>query len=74
MMPGLALRRARLLAQLSARPPAYVLIGVNDRNGMEPSDSAAELRAFPQLQRIVQARYAMDRRIGDFLLMRRRTM
>jgi len=71
-IPGLAERRADLMRRLRADPPAYILIGTNDRNGFEPETSSASLLQFAPLATFVQDGYEPETRIGRFIVARRK--
>ncbi len=71
MIPGLDERRAELMRRLRADPPAYVLIGRNDRNGFEPETSMMSLTRFTELAAFVRSQYHPEIEIGNFLVVRR---
>lgn len=68
----LHLRRAAFMDQLRRTNPAYILIGLQDPNSFEPLDSYRQMLRFPAFRQYVRAYYEKDRRIGHFLLMRRK--
>ncbi|UCF66304.1 MAG: hypothetical protein JSV80_10945, partial [Acidobacteriota bacterium] len=61
-------RRERFIERLQRDPPAYILVGTNDRNGFEPEDSLTQMLRFPELRSIVQTHYKETTRIGRFVL------
>jgi hypothetical protein len=65
-------RRRDLLALFETRPPDWVVVVHGDASGLEPSDSAAELRAFPELAACLETRYWAQTRTASFALFRRR--
>jgi hypothetical protein len=71
MIPGLEDRRAELMRRLEADPPAYILVGRNDRNGFEPQDSIEGMLAFAAFFRFVDTRYREETKIGRFVVLRR---
>jgi len=70
--PGLETRRNAFLNRLHREPPAYILIGLNDPNGFEPTDSYTQLRAFPPFNTYVARHYTLERRTPHFLIARRK--
>jgi hypothetical protein len=73
LIPGLETRRAELLARLQRDPPAYVLVGRNDRNGFEPLDSQTSLKRFVALNELIERDYAIETTIGSFVILRRKS-
>jgi len=69
---GLPSRRTAFMERLRRTKPAYILIGLQDPNGFEPLDSYRQMLRFPVFRKYVRAYYEKDRRIGHFLLMRRK--
>lgn len=70
-LPGLELRRRDLIARVEGERPRFIVVGTHDQSQYEPTDSLAELGAFPELARIVAADYTLDAKIGPFLAYRR---
>jgi 4-amino-4-deoxy-L-arabinose transferase-like glycosyltransferase len=70
-IPGLAARRAELMARLRRDPPRYIVVGRGDANGFEPEDSATSLQQFTELRDLVAADYRLETDIGRFLVYRR---
>jgi hypothetical protein len=70
--PGLPLRRAAFMERIRHLTPAYILIGLEDPNGFEPLDSYRQMLRYPAFRGYVSAYYERDRRIGHFLLLRKR--
>jgi hypothetical protein len=68
---SLSARRDDFLAALERHPPAVILVGTNDANGFEPTDSTTELEQFPPLRERVEREYRADSPIGAFLVYRR---
>jgi hypothetical protein len=73
MWPGLDERRARLMDRLGRDPPAYVLVGVGDRNGFEPMDSYTSMMQLPPLRRMLQDGYTLEPPLGRFMVYRRQS-
>jgi len=71
MWPGVDERRVRFMERLRAEPPLYILIGRNDSNGFEPSDSYATMTRFRELRDFVEQGYHPETQIGRFLVCRR---
>ena len=69
---GLEDRRARFIERLRETPPAYIIVGVGDRNGFEPLDGVAEMARFPAFRDIVIGSYEPAKRIGNFFVYQRR--
>lgn len=65
--------RQEVVDQLRSSPPAFVLVLENDAlptvTGME-TDSATQLQDFPELLRLIEESYALDRQIGNFQVYR----
>lgn len=70
--PGLETRRRTFLNRLHREPPAYILIGLNDPNGFEPTDSYTQLQAFPAFHTYVTRHYTLERHTPHFLVVRRK--
>jgi hypothetical protein len=64
--------RARLLADLAARPPRYFVIVRNDVNPLQTVDSETLLGEFPELKALVDRDYAPETEIGNFQVLRRK--
>ncbi len=71
MWPGLEERRADFMARVRKDPPAYVLVGRNDRNGFEPQDSVTSLSRFRELRELLDRDYCPETEIGHFVVLRR---
>ncbi|HUU34332.1 MAG TPA: hypothetical protein VMW48_09725 [Vicinamibacterales bacterium] len=65
--------RAEFLADVTARPPAYVAVVRDDRWWWSPEERSSEelLDDFPEWRAIIAARYALERSIGRYLIYRR---
>jgi hypothetical protein len=70
-IPGLAARRAELMARLRRDPPRYIVVGRGDANGFEPEDSVTSLQRFTELRDFVAGEYRLETEIGRFLVYRR---
>ncbi len=69
---GLEERRREFIDKVSESKPRYIVIGINDRNGFEPQDSYTQLLNFKELKDYVFTNYDREKRIGNFILMRRK--
>jgi hypothetical protein len=69
--PNVLHRRAELVATFERHPPTWVVIVHGDRSGLEPLDSAAELRAFPALATRLERGYRPVGRTQSFELLQR---
>lgn len=67
---GLDERQADFLRRLQVDPPAYIVLGTNDRNPFEPLDSVRGMIAFPGFEAIARG-YRHETRIGRFVLLAR---
>jgi hypothetical protein len=65
--------RAEFLRDLAQDPPRYVVITRDDHWWWAPEQRSSEqlLDDFPEWKRFVEERYALERRIGRFLVLRR---
>jgi hypothetical protein len=69
--PGVAARRADLVAAFEREPPRWVVIVHGDRSGLEPEDSAAELQRFPALAARLERGYRSRLRTPSYELRER---
>lgn len=67
---GLGARQANFLRRLEADPPAFIVLGTNDRNPFEPLDSVRGMIAFPGFEEIARG-YREATRIGRFVVLAR---
>ena len=69
---GLEGRRKEFLEKVTDSKPRYIVIGINDRNGFEPQDSDTQLLNFKEFKDYVFTNYDREKRIGNFILVRRK--
>ncbi len=65
--------RAEMVADVSARPPAYIAVVRDDHWWWSPEEQSSEelLRDFPAFKALIDSRYAHERTIGRYLIYRR---
>lgn len=65
--------RREFVADVTARPPAYVAVVRDDRWWWSPEERSSEelVADFPEWQRVLDRDYALERSIGRFLIYRR---
>ena len=64
--PNAGERRREFMRDLTTDPPRFIVAVSNDRNPLEPEDSATSLRRFPELAAFVAERYTTATRIERF--------
>lgn len=67
---NLAARRRAFVEDLRRDPPAFILVGTEDRNGFEPEDSRTQMIRFPEFRNFVREHYEQQERIANFLVYR----
>lgn len=70
--PGLEAWRQDLMAELGRSPPTYIVLVDNDVTPLSPQGSRIQLEEIPALKAFLQADYALETRIEDYWLYRRK--
>lgn len=63
--------REEFMADLAARPPAYIIVIEDDATGIEAKDSYTQMREFPELSGLIDRDYALETKIEHYYLYRR---
>jgi hypothetical protein len=63
--------RQEVMADLTADPPAYIVVATDDTTDFEPQTSEEQLPNFPALADFMASQYRLETVIGSFELYRR---